>query len=444
MLIKNLHFYLWFFFCMTVLVSCSKDNDPDPDPGPDPHVVPDPPPHGSVAERTVLIYIGGDNELDTKGLPAADLDEMKEAIKTMDANLYSHNNLLVFYDQYSETLRPKLYRLIKKGKVEPSKTDPSKKELVITTEEELIYEYSHEITFTNPSVLKEVMDMAFDEFPAKSYGFVYWSHGEGWLPAKSKIMAIRSLTPFRWMGFDKNNRSDNFKSEITELADALKQAPKKFDFILFDACFMLSLESSYELRDCADYIISSPTETPGPGAPYSDVVPMMFSSSQAAIKMAEAYFKYYNDKYNPNVRTTNSNWTGGVSLGVLDCTKLAKLADVTKANLSTSSNLNSLLNEVFDYDKRPNSHVGYYDMVQLMEKVLKPTGVEEWMKAFNDALPYWKTTPKNYSSLIGMFSMEGTHGVSHYIPSGGSTAITDADFQKTAWYKDAGLSQLGW
>ena len=143
MLIKNLHFYLWFFFCMTVLVSCSKDNDPDPDPGPDPHVVPDPPPHGSVAERTVLIYIGGDNELDTKGLPAADLDEMKEAIKTMDANLYSHNNLLIFYDQYSESLRPKLYRLIKKGKVEPSKTDPSKKELVITTEEELIYEYSH-------------------------------------------------------------------------------------------------------------------------------------------------------------------------------------------------------------------------------------------------------------------------------------------------------------
>ena len=445
MLIKNLHFYFWLFFCMFVLMSCSKDNDPDPDPGPDPHVVPDPPPHGSVAERTVLIYMGGDNDLDTKGLTAKDLDEMKEAIKTMDANLYSHNNLLIFYDQYSETLRPRLYRLIKKGEVIPSETDPDKKELVIVTEEELIYEYPQEITFTKPAILKEVMDMAFDEFPAKSYGFVYWSHGEGWLPVKSQNMAIRSLSPLRWMGLDKNNKSDSFKSEISELADVLKLAPKRFDFILFDACFMLSLESSYELRDCADFIISSPTETPGPGAPYTEVVPMMFASSQAAIKMAEAYFKYYNDKYNPNVKTTNSNWTGGVSLGVLDCAKLTKLADVTKANLSTSSNLNTLLNEIFDYDKRNYySHVGYYDMVQLMEKVLKPTGVDEWKNAFNDALPYWKTTPKNYSSSYGMFSMEGTNGVSHYIPSGESTATRDADYRNTAWYKDAGLSQLGW
>jgi len=444
MSIKNLLLSLWCIPCMLLITACSKEDDPDP--GPEPFVVPDPPAHGSVADRTVLLYMGGDNNLGRDGFAADDLAEMAEAIKTLNNSLYSHNNLLVFYDQYSASVHPKLYRLIKKGEVKASDTDPDNKTLVITTEEELIYEYPQEITFTEPTILKEVMNKAFTEFPAKSYGLLYWSHGEGWLPGKYENVAIRSTSPLRWMGVDWNNKSADYKSGIPEMAEVLKQAPKKFDFIMFDACFMLSLEAAYELKDCADYIISSPTETPGPGAPYTDIVPTMFTSSQAAIKMAETYFKYYNDKYNPNVKNTNANWTGGVSMGVIDCTKLDKLADVTKAHLSSTPNLNTLRSEVFDYDKRSSGHVGYYDMVQLMEKVLDPVGVDEWKKAFQDALPYWNTTPKNYSSnaSVGLFSMEGTNGVSHYIPAGGYSATRDAEYQKTSWYKAAGLSQLGW
>ena len=448
--IKNLLQLLWILPCMLLMMACSKDNDPVPDPDPDPRNIPQPPAKGSVADHTVLIYIGGDSNLGRDGFASSDLQEMEEAIKAMDASLYSHNNLLVFYDQYSETLHPQLFRIIKKGELQPSETDPTKKILVITTEQELIMEYPKEITSTEPSIIKEVMQKAFGDYPANSYGFVYWSHGDGWMPGKYENMALRSISPLRWIGVDWNNSSanssDSFKTGISELADVLNSAPKKLDFLMFDACFVMSVEVAYELKDCADYFIGSPTETPGPGAPYTQVVPMMFASSQAAAKIGEAYFKYYDNKFNPEVTNSNANWTGGVSVTVLDTSKLSELAAITNASLSSASSVSNLRNQVFDYDKRNNGHVGYYDMEGLMEKVLSPSKFDQWKAAYQNTLTFWNTTSKNYSAYAKMFSMEGANGVSHYIPSalGSSATYRDTDYRSTAWYHDAGLSQLGW
>ena len=45
---------------------------------------------------------------------------------------------------------------------------------------------------------------------------------------------------------------------------------------------MQSVEVAYELRDCSEYFIGSPTEIPGPGAPYKAVVPEMFTETNLA------------------------------------------------------------------------------------------------------------------------------------------------------------------
>lgn len=437
---------------MMLLAACSKESDSGGgDPEPTPQKLPDPPARGSTAERTVLIYMGGDSNLGRDGFASSDLQEMAEAVKKMDANVYSHNNLLIFYDQYSDTQLPKLYRLVKKGEMKASETDPSVQEMEISVVEELIKEYPKEITFTQPSILKEVIDEAFGIFPAKSYGLVYWSHGDGWMPGKYEALALRSIDPLRWIGVDWNNsaanQSSSFKMGIPELAEVLKNSSKKLDFLMFDACFMMTVEVAYELRGCADYIVASPTETPGPGGPYTEIVPMMFVPTQAAVRIAEAYYKYYDNKYNPNVTNTNANWTGGVSITVLDCAKLSNLAFKTKDSLpSTTVDTDELCDNVFDYDKRSSTgHVGYYDMVGLMESIMEPATFEEWQQAYLATVAYWKTTPKNYSMSAKLFSMEGANGVSHYIPSSvdyGPASLSD--YRDTAWYSDAGLSQLGW
>ena len=45
--------------------------------------------------------------------------------------------------------------------------------------------------------------------------------------------------------------------------------------------------------------------------------------------------------------------------------------------------------------------------------------------------------------LLGMFSMEGTNGVSCYIPSVSNT-VTDKAYRSTEWYASAGFAALGW
>ena len=54
-----------------------------------------------------------------------------------------------------------------------------------------------------------------------------------------------------------------------ELADFASALPlpnhRKWDFILFEGCYMGSVEVAYELKDKTEAIIASPTEIVSPG-----------------------------------------------------------------------------------------------------------------------------------------------------------------------------------
>ena len=118
--------------------------------------------------------------------------------------------------------------------------------------------------------MKEVMHRAFYEYPADSYGLVYWSHADGWIPYPVPSASTR------WIGQDTGEGQDN-RMNISDFVDVLDDGMPHFDFIMFDACFMMSVEVAYEVRNYTDYYIGSPTENPGPGAPYDKVVPYMFN-----------------------------------------------------------------------------------------------------------------------------------------------------------------------
>ena len=216
------------------------------------------------------------------------------------------------------------------------------------------------------------------------------------------------------------------------------------DFVLFDACFMQSIEVAYALRNFTDYYIGSPTEIPGPGARYDVLVPALFSDGEVALKVAAAYYEPYKKIYNGGSGISNTNWTGGVSVCALQSSVLESLASITKQVLSENADSEELRSLVFNYDqRRESSNIGYYDFVQLMQQLTDASGFATWKQVYDMAVPYWETTSKNYSGYTGMFSMEGSSGVSHYIPSLSKQAAAAA-FRSTDWYKSAGLSKLGW
>lgn len=409
MYIRLKHF-LFSSVLLLLIAACNGHDDPVPTP--------------SGASRTVLVYVVADNSLSS--FASDDINEMMAGMKQVDESLC---NLLVYVDDKST---PVLYHLTKDNKG------------VVT--KQVVKSYSEQDS-TDPMVMKEVVNQSFGKYPADSYGLVYWSHGEGWLP----ISQTRSAVSTRWVGQDTDDgHGGTHYMNISELASVLRVTPH-LDFLLFDACFMFSVEVAYELRDYANYLIASPTEIPGPGASYDYLVPAMLSTEKAgddgAKSIASAYYDPYASTYNSSVNNTNDNWTSGVSVGVVKTSELENLANATKNILPSSVDNAALAASIFNYDKRSSSSysfVGYYDLLSLAKQITSSGAFTTWKFAFDKAVIYWKTTPTNYSQFIGgNFPMEETSGLSHYIPLIANSKAAVA-YRTCAWYTAAGWDKIGW
>lgn len=400
-MMKSKFFLCLFACCLVLLTGCGKDErEPKP----------------SEATRTVLAYLAADNSL--KRFALDDLKEMKIGMESMAG---SNVHLLVYIDTGDS---PKLVELkYKKGEVV----------------EELVKSYEDRNSVGVEETKEVFRDVFFNEaYKARSYGLIYWSHGDGWIP--------EPLPSSRWIGQDTGSGTNYMN--ISDLVLILSSAAPHLDFVLFDACFMQSIEVAYALRHYTDYYLGSPTEIPGPGASYDVLVPAMFADGDVAMNVASAYYEPYAEIYTGDT-PTNSHWTGGVSVGALKCSELETLAAITRQVLSENRSSEAVdtksLRSVFNYDQRDDwqGMVGYFDTMQLMRKLVDDAGFAAWTQAYDAALVYWKTTPKNYSAIGGMFSMEGSNGVSHYIPSPLEPDAAKA-YHSTDWYLAAGLEQLGW
>ena len=386
----------------TVLVACNHNDEPDP-----------------VQEedlRTVLVYIAADNSLTS--FAADDVAEMVSGFAAVDAD---KNNLLVYVDTQSE--KPFLYQITKDSKGAVVK--------------KVLYEYEEQNS-VYPTVMAEVYNRAFSAFPAKSYGLVLWSHGDGWLPSPANISASKAST--RWFGQDGTSYMD-----ISSLNTALNSAPH-FDFILFDACFMQSVEVAYELKDRADYFIGAPNEIPGPGAYYTELVPAMFSqANDLASTVAHGYYDYYAGKYTGQLGS-NENWTMGVTVSVLKSSEVQALAAATAAILPKYITNGSAINVSSIYSYEPRSTY-YYDLKGLVQSLTSSddqTLFSAWSDAFELAVPLHLTTDKTYSSFgYGMISMSGSSGLSAYIPRSSYVSL-NTFYHTYAWYSAAGWSNTGW
>lgn len=350
--------------------------------------------------RTVLAYMVSDDNSSAADLSSLIKGNFNDMVKGMASVDDSDCNMLVYSKLTGSN--PCLIRLEKvNGKVVP--------DTLLTYKEE------------NPldkEVMIDVLSNAFTLFPADSYGFVFLSHAEGWIPATTK--ASRSIGLYR-----------NTSMDIDEFREVLSTVGQHLDFILFDACFMQSVEVAYELRNHVDYFIGSPTEIPGPGAPYDKLTPFLFSEGDVAINIAKSYFGAYADKYTGRVPPSNANWTGGVSVSVIKASALDNLAAST-AQIISKYGKNVSAFDIMCYDRR--STKCYYDLDGLIHGLTQGNSdYVAWRENFMEARPYWETTLKNYSGSDGMFSMDGAEGVSTYIPSGKETSTRNTYYRTYQW-----------
>lgn len=145
---------------------------------------------------------------------------------------------------------------------------------------------------TDPKVMREVIDYVLANFQAEHYGLVMWSHGTGWLPGNKLHYVAPSMgyAPQR-RAFAMEGQKPNYSyMDLDEMVQAIPDGI--FDYILFDACFMGSVEVAYALRNKAQHIVSSSCEIVSYGFPYHVVTRDLVSNN--LLKSCDDFYDYYN------------------------------------------------------------------------------------------------------------------------------------------------------
>lgn len=186
----------------------------------------------------------------------------------------------------------------------------------------------------NEDMVHQILADMIANAPATEYGLFIGSHGKGWLPKASS----RGATTYSTFAVDKSiwtpapgaamvrhiGDSDNTQLNITELAQAIVRTGHKLNYMIFDVCYMANVESAYDLRECADYILASPCEVMASGMPYNEIVPIM--AGEGAVKTRlESAAKAFVDSYSKE----DSIYSSACS-AVINCNELDALAAAMK------------------------------------------------------------------------------------------------------------------
>ena len=251
-------------------------------------------------DRTVLLYLAGDNDLEDDGY-----DNINSLLKGMKGVA---GRVVIYFDPAGSA--PCLMTI--KGSDSP----------VLDT-----VAFYEEEDSADPAVLQRVIGEMKLRYPSDSYGLILWSHGTGWFPegysfpgSTSYRRADAPYIPTKYFGQDATlaeGRGDSYM-EIADLAAALTG---HFDFIMFDACFMASVEVLYELRDKADYFIASPAEIISDGFPYEAAAPYFWGGEEDLKQVCREYYNYY----------ANHPYGGSWQSGTLSLVKASELGALAQA-----------------------------------------------------------------------------------------------------------------
>lgn len=373
-------------------------------------------------DRTVLVYMAAENSLSGGNFHQQDIDEMLQAAGDVPKN----SRLLIYLD---DTDLPRILSVEKQDGRRPVA--------------KVLHSYTAEHNSGDTETLRLVMEWVSEHYPSSSYGLIFWSHGDAWLPAKAPIQ--RSIC----IDNGRNSYSNGgTKMDIAAVAEVLEGFPR-FEFIMFDACFMQAVEVAYELRHVTRYVIASPAEIPNPGAPYERMVKPFFSIPLDTEGIIDGYYRAYNDSVMSVFGYGSARY--GVSLSTIDCDYLDDLAAITAEMVikyvpeRRDIDMESIQRY---YPLSSKTRPEFYDMNGYMLRLIADEAdYLRWKNAFDRAVPYAKSTAWWYSNDAQMqdVDLENYGGVSCYVPQDFSIyANLNEKFRSTAWYTAAGWSRVGW
>jgi hypothetical protein len=267
-------------------------------------------------------------------------------------------------------------------------------------------------TPTSAASIGELISYVQKEYASDHYGLVLWSHATSWAPpATIKTEAF---------GNDRGTEID-----VIALREVM---PNNFDFIIFDACNMASVEVLYEFKEKAKFIIASPTETIADSFPYKEITPLLFRDNEALKAIAKIYVDYYNLNIGLRQSATVSVVKTSELSGLAKSMKLLVLADKKVGESFVRTGVQRL-------DFTLNFPVPCYDFGDFINKNFNDYNSLLLKNQLSNLVVYKGHTAKFFGQSIKTFS-----GLSCYIPLKDDALL--AYYQRFRWYRDSGFDIL--
>lgn len=373
--------------------SCHKEKD-EPDPGPAP----------VEASRTLLIYAVASNNLSS--YLQKDIDEMIDAAP--DVAGLGKNVHVVLYSVASKNA-----------------TEATLAELLPNPDGswgfQMLKSYDRNTFSTDPVRMKEVFKDVREFAPSDDYGLIFWSHATGWIPDFNTHTVSGIKRSFGWDTY----KGVNDKCDIIELAEAVPD--RMFDYIWFDACYMMGVEVAYQLRDKCDFIGGYPTEDWSPGMNYDSTLPMLASPEPDLAGAGKSFFDYYN----------NSNMA--VTVSVISTDGLERLASAA-ADIYAAGARPADAFGFQDYGRSP--YRGLYDFGQFTRSYLASNAqqpnaaalLSAFDAALDEVLVYGGCSTKDFNNSDNKFDPDIYSGMSCHFP-GTSEAEKEEFYRNLDWVK---------
>ena len=294
----------------------------------------------------------------------------------------------------------------------------------------------------DPAKVRQLLADAAQLAPARSYGLIIGCHGKAWVPASSgaipRSLSLNTAEDDVWKRVPgaKTTRSFGdlgYELDITELAAALEALSCRFDYLIFDDCFMANIETLYDLRHALDYIVASPCEVMGDGFPYERIIPHLFEANGVLSGLEKSCWEFWNLYENEWQNTVGREQSGCISLAVTS--ELDALAAEMRRVTESSK-------KEFDIDELQYYKGGktklFYDLEHYVTLSCGDLGVVDDFKAqMERAFPSScrHHTASFYSDFGG-----GNHSVNYYSGVSVSEPEPSQTFTKanqaTNWYRD--------
>ena len=217
-----------------------------------------------------------------------------------------------------------------------------------------------------------------------------------------------------------------FWMEIDDLAKGLPD--DLFDFILFDACYMASVECTYELRNKAEYILASPTETMADGWPYEEMMPQLFATDLQLEKVGETFYNHYLNNTYPYA-----------TVSLTKTSELDNLKSVTHDILADKTE-----SDIYSLDPKKMQRLEYlyrspgmlYDFNDYIKQLATAEQYDRFISCLDKAVVYKAHTPKSYYAAIGnALPIKSYCGLTIFVPQESLPKMLEWYKQRVGWYK---------